>query len=342
MSTINWELVVAALTEAGEAVRARVRDSLLQQSVEERSAVFKESSDDTIYQIDRDVEEILVPILASKAEALGGIVLIAEGISEHGEVVLPEGRKESEAALRVIIDPIDGTRGIMYDKRSAFYLAAAAPNLGPNTRLQDLQCAVMVELPTSRAALADVFTAIKGKGVQGHTLHLEKGTKTPKQSRPSKADNVLGGFSQLVRFFPPGRDIMAAIDDALITELAGGTLPHGKAVMFEDQYISTGGQIYEMLVGHDRFTADLRGLLNKYLERKGEVAPGLICHPYDCCTALIGTEAGLIITDGLGNPLDGPLDTISPIDFILYANASLYDRVWPILQRLLLDKGLLV
>ena len=32
----------------------------------------------------------------------------------------------------------------------------------------------------------------------------------------------------------------------------------GVPLVFDDQYISTGGQLYELAVGHDLFTADLR------------------------------------------------------------------------------------
>ena len=53
--------------------------------------------------------------------------------------------------MRIIIDPIDGTRGLMYDKRSAFFLAGAAPNRGDSTTLQDIEVAAMVELPTTRS-----------------------------------------------------------------------------------------------------------------------------------------------------------------------------------------------
>ena len=35
----------------------------------------------------------------------------------------------------------------------------------------------------------------------------------------------------------------------------------GKAACFEDQYLSTGGQLYELMAGHDRFIADIRPLL---------------------------------------------------------------------------------
>ncbi len=87
-----------------------------------------------------------------------------------GEVphrVFPHGTKESDAKIRLIVDPIDGTRGIMYDKRPAWALAGVAPNKGPGTRLRDIEVAVMTELPTSKMGSADVLWATRGGGADG-------------------------------------------------------------------------------------------------------------------------------------------------------------------------------
>ena len=150
---MNHELIRQILVEIGEAVCKKVNSSLKNSSVEQMSAVFHEGEDDTIYQIDRDVEEIIVPLLEAKAAMLGGVVLLAEGIGEDSleGVVLPHGTLAKDAAIMMIMDPIDGTRGIMYDKRSAFFLAGAAPNKGKETKLSDIEVSVMTELPTSRA-----------------------------------------------------------------------------------------------------------------------------------------------------------------------------------------------
>ena len=86
---------------------------------------------------------------------------------EHGVEgikVFPEGTKAEDAELRLIVDPIDGTRGIMYDKRAAWALAGVAPNKGDATRLSDIEIAVMTELPTSKMGRGDVLSAIKGNG----------------------------------------------------------------------------------------------------------------------------------------------------------------------------------
>jgi hypothetical protein len=271
---------------------------------------------------------------------LGGVVLIAEGISDEAAdgLVLPANLESGEAAVRIIMDPIDGTRGIMYDKRSAFFLAGAAPNKGPHTRLQDIEVAVMTELPTSRSVLSDTLWAIKGRGANRYTWHLEKDTIEDRLIRPSQSPTLLGGFGQIARFFPPGRDILAAVEEDMIAALFPDA-PEGKAILFEDQYISSGGQLYEILVGHDRFIADVRVALFRQLKRAGRKI-GHVCHPYDVCATLIGTEAGVLITDLQGQALDAPLDTTSAVDWIAYANPQLKSQIEPALQQALAKHGL--
>jgi fructose-1,6-bisphosphatase/inositol monophosphatase family enzyme len=330
---MNHELVIEMLIEAGKAVRSKVIASLKASSVEQLSAVYAEKSEDTIYTIDREVEEVLMPVLESYAQAVGGIVLLAEGIGEDEEgTVLPVGTERKDAAIKVIIDPIDGTRCIMYNKRAAFFLAAAAPNKS-NASLVDIETAVMMELPTTKQFEADVLWAIKGKGCFAQSENILNGEVTPKQIRPSRAKTIIGGFAQLARFFPPGREILSKIEDELIQTLIPSN-PGGKALVFEDQYISSGGQLYEILMGHDRFVADVRGMLYKYMSTLGKEG-GHVCHPYDICAHLIGLEAGVIITDGVGNPLNVPLDLTSDVNWVAYANADIEKEVKPLLQSLL-------
>ncbi|RJP33340.1 MAG: hypothetical protein C4527_04630 [Candidatus Omnitrophota bacterium] len=331
---MKQEQIRDVLCNIGMQVCKRLFHSLQSQSLEERSAVHAESADDTIYRIDRDVEDILVSALDAKSAELGGIVLIAEGVGEEGQPpVFPQGAHADRAALRIIIDPIDGTRGLMYDKRSAFFLAGSAPNRGDSTTLQDIEVAAMVELPTTRSRLSDTLWAIRGQGVGGFTRDLETGERTLRPIAPSRAKSILGGFAQISRFFPPGRHILAQIEEEMIETLFPDA-PLGRAILFEDQYISTGGQLYEILMGRDRFIADLRGGLYRQMSREGR-SPGLICHPYDVCACLIGVEAGVIITGGDGKPLDAPLDTTSPVDWIAYANPYIRAEVEPVLRALL-------
>ncbi len=337
---MDQRLIKDVLCDTGQAICKRLHNSLREQSLEDRTAVYVEAKDDTIYQIDRDVEDLLVESLAPHASNLGGIVLVAEGIEEGGSpIVLPENCSAGEAELRMIIDPIDGTRGIMYEKRSAFFLAGAAPNRGEETCLQDITVAVMVELPTSRSYMSDTLWAIRGHGAFALTHNLIDGTILPCPIAPSRSKTILGGFAQISRFFPPGREILAQIEEETIATLFPDAPPE-RSIIFEDQYISTGGQLYEILMGHDRFVADLRESLFNRLKREGRRI-GIACHPYDLSAHLIGEEAGIAITGRDGTPLDALLNTTDPVDWIAYANPAIRAEVEPVLQDLMRKHGLL-
>ncbi len=331
--------ILQALADTGQAVCQRVQESLRTQTIEQLSAASSRAAADTIYQIDKNVEDLIVARLQQAALEAGGIVLIAEGIGEDEKVVLPAGMPEEQAKIRLLADPVDGTRGIMYNKRSAFFLAGAAPNHGKNTRLSDIEVAVMVELPTTRCYLSDTLYAIKGQGAKGFTTNLFTGEQTPLSPRPSAATSLLGGFAQIARFFPPGRDVLARIEESMLQRLYPNA-DLSQTILFEDQYISSGGQVYEMLMGHDRFVADIRTLLFRKLVKEGG-AKGHTCHPYDLAAHLIGTEAGLVICSPRGQPLDAPFDTTSDVDWLACANQRIFDHVYPALTASIKEAGLI-
>ena len=94
------------------------------------------------------------------------------------------------------------------------------------------------------------------------------------------------------------RKKLAEIDDEIVAEVLGPAIA-GKAACFEDQYLSTGGQLYELMAGHDRFIADIRPVLMPVLAARGLPRP-LACHPYDLCSCLIAAELGVRLTDAAG------------------------------------------
>lgn len=320
--------------EIGIAVCKSIHQDLQHQSVEQLSHVYLQRPEDTIYQIDRNAELIIIPLLEKYALQIGGIVLIAEGIGdEHHPLILPNNLKESEAKWRVIIDPIDGTKVLMYGKRSAFFLAGIAPNLGKDTALKDIQVAVMTEIPTAKALYSDTFYAIRGQEVAGFSTNLITNQSIIKLPTPSQATSIYGGFAQLTRFYAPARDLIAKIEDELL-EILFPDLPEEKAATFEDQYISSAGQLYELLVGHDRFVADFRPLLYTFLKKQGK-RRGHTAHPYDICTQLIAKEAGIIITDEIGEEITAKMHTLTPVGWIGYANKHIQKEVEDTLQSLL-------
>ncbi|MDB5295273.1 MAG: inositol monophosphatase [Phycisphaerales bacterium] len=331
----NPESIVARLKSFQATVRSLLIDA---RATADLHAVSRDSSADTIYAIDAVVEPALVAFCQDWAKETP-LVLIAEGLEgpdgkEVESLAFPFGSRAEDATIRVIVDPIDGTRGIMYDKRPAWALAGVAPNKGANTRLRDIEVAVMTELPTSKMGQADVLWAIKGGGAHGERVDLRTGAAEPLPLRPSRADDLRHGFGMVVDFFP-GTKVLAA--EAMEHVAAGllGPADVSKALVFADQYISTGGQFYEAIVGHDRFNADLRPLFYR-VQNQPE---GLCCHPYDCATLLVAEEAGVVVTDGLGRPLDGPLDTTTGLSWALFANDALRARVEPLLTGFLRGKG---
>ena len=379
------------------------------------SSVSRSATADTIYAVDTAVD----PLLEAFCEEWGRetpLVLVAEGLEDaggrEGPVVFPRGTRAERALIRVIVDPIDGTRGLMYDKRAAWALAGVAPNRGPGTRLRDIEVAVMTELPTSKMGFGDVLWAIKGQGThavrerldekkalaeppvlldelthrpvghvltkmgkvadehvidalnaqqreggrigdilvgRGHVsaedvmiaLAFQKGeepemapaimsviTGEPLRVRPSQATDINHGFAAVSNFFPGTKELASRLMEHLARHLIGRA-DVTRATVFDDQYISTGGQFYEMIVGHDRFNADLRPA---FYAMQGQPA-GLCCHPYDCATLLIAEEAGAIITDEHGQPLDGPLDTTTSLNWVGYANPALRRQIEPLVRQ---------
>lgn len=319
------------LQALARALRAAVLDGMRGADVATLSRAVGERGGDTIYRLDEHGESALLAYCQRWGEELP-FLLVAEGL-EDGQRTFPADAADERTAFTLIVDPIDGTRGLMYGKRSAWALFGVAPHTetaGRAPTLADITVALQAELPTVRAALADTLWAVRGAGTAGETLDLRSGTATPFVPHPSTAETLEGGFAAISKFFPGTKAAAATLEEQLFRELLGPPRSTSPQV-FDDEYISSGGQLYELLVGHDRFLADLRPLLH---DPTGGVVR-LACHPYDVCTALIACEAGVIVTDAWGAPLSAPLDTETPVAWVGYANETLHRAIEPVLQRLL-------
>ncbi len=321
----------------------QIRDNLIAaaeaSSPEELAQIAKEEAGDTIYAVDKISEALLIEFFTHQIASHTPIVLIAEGLGPTGQMVLPTGCSEAEAQWRIIVDPIDGTRGIMYQKRNAWILTGVAPNKGPQTNLRDIQLAVQTEIPLVKQHLADMAWAIAGQGAWAERYNRLTGEKYPLPLQPSQATTIAHGYAMISRFFPGAREELAAIDEEIIREALGPVQP-GKAHCFEDQYICTGGQFFELMTGRDRFNADIRPLLETVLARRG-LALGICCHAYDLCTELIARELGVIITDARGQLLSAPLDVGTNVSWVGYANPAIRAQIEPLLQQALRRRGLI-
>lgn len=330
--------LLGPIRDLHERIRGAVVEACESAALDELSRVVKEEEGDTIFAVDRVSEELLVEVFEHEVAPATPLVLIAEGL-EEGQVILPRGTNEADAVWRVIVDPIDGTRGVMYQKRSAWVLTGVAPNRGPETNLQDIELAVQTEIPLIKQHLSDTMWAFRGEGVRAERFNRLTGERTSLTLQPSRAPSIIQGYAMLARFFPGARDVLATMDEEIMYAALGPS-PPGKALCFEDQYTSSGGQLFELMAGHDRFVADLRALMGPIMSERG-LPLGLCCHPYDLCTELIARELGVIVTDAAGGPLRATLAVEPDVAWAGYANEAIRAQIEPLLQAALDRRGLL-
>lgn len=321
-----------------ETIRTRVVEACEKETIDQLSFVVADDEGDTIFAVDRVSEEILIDFFEREIAAEAPMVLIAEGVG-NGKVVLPRGAVESDAAWRIIVDPIDGTRGLMYQKRSAWVLTGVAPNRGAETNLRDIEFAIQTEIPLVKQHLSDTVWAFRGQGAKAERFNRVTGDTTVLDLQPSSAATIEQGFAMISRFFPGARDVLAGIDEEIV-HTALGEPKIGKAQCFEDQYICTGGQLYELMAGHDRFIADIRPLMKDVMRGRG-FDLSICCHPYDLCTELIARELGVIITNEKAAPLDAPLSLEADVGWIGYANRAIQAQMEPALQAALRKRGMI-
>jgi len=150
------EQLLPPIRHLHEQIRDAVVTACERSAVHDLATIAKEEAGDTIYAIDKVSEELLVEFFTNEVAVHTPIVLIGEGLEPHGQRVLPEGATEAEARWRIIVDPIDGTRGVMYQKRSPWILTGVAHNRGPDTALQDIQLAIQTEIPLVKQHLSDM------------------------------------------------------------------------------------------------------------------------------------------------------------------------------------------
>ncbi|MEO6876359.1 MAG: inositol monophosphatase [Opitutaceae bacterium] len=316
------------------ALQMELRDTLIAARVKSGKSFAKiagVTAADTIYQVDKISEAAIFAWFERHWPRAWPVELVMEGVEDGDEVTFPRGTPVNKTIFKCILDPIDGTRNLMYDKRSAWALAALAPQRGAKTHLGDIVVAAMTELPTSKQWRGDQLSAVRGRGVVAEMHNLLTRKRQPLPLRPSQAKNFEHGFASIARFFPEGKALLATLEEALWKKL-GVHEKNGGQLVFDDQYISTGGQIYELVIGHDRMLGDLRPMAYAKLKLG---SASLCCHPYDICTALILQEAGGIVEAPDGKPLRALLNTTAPVAWMGYANPTLARTVRPILRGLM-------
>lgn len=317
------------LCALGDCIRDAVWAARMENSTADLAGVSRESRADTIYRIDEISDRAIKRWFETEWPADWPVEIVAEGFDDPAECIFPRGTPLAETQWKCILDPIDGTRGLMHNKRAGWALAALAPQRGAETKLSDLFVAAMTELPTTKQWRADQISAVRGGGIIAESVNVLDHSRAALKLQPSPSRDFKHGFSSFAKFFPEAKALTAKLEEQLWARLYGSGTARSPLI-FDDQYISTGGQFYELLAGHDRLIADLRPEIHLLVG----IESSLVCHPYDVCTALLLHEVGVVIETLDGRTVDAPLDTTSPVSWIGFANEALAAQVRPILREL--------
>lgn len=284
---------------------------------------------DVIYAIDRIGDEAVLAWFRERWPPDQPVRIVMEGIDDHRSVTFPTGADPADVRWTCLIDPIDGTRNLMFDKRSAWVLAALAPGAGPHLTLDDLVVGAMTEIPVVKQWRADQISGWRGGGLRRVGLDVRVGDRTELDDRPTASTELTHGFASFAHAFPDAKGLLARLDQDLWEALVPAG-PRGLPV-FEDQYVCSAGQLHEVLTGRDRLVGDLRPLAHAQLGLDGPP----VAHPYDVCTGFLLAEAGGVFEDPWGGPVRAPLDTTSPVLWVAYANPGLAALVRPALGEVL-------
>lgn len=332
MSELDADFLLSETRAFHEAIRRRVGE-LLERA---RRAEQPELADrpgawgagDLSYALDDVADEPL----AEYAERLGTrhpVTLIAEGPGERRAGAAAKG-----PPLRVLIDPVDGTRSLMHDMRTAWALTGLAPDKGPTTRLSDTVVAVQTELPTTTTGIYHVLTAVRGRGAVIARHDARTGAEL--ERRPLRAPQGLridNGYLCFTRYLAVERPLVAELEAEFLAR-AIETHDLEPRLLYDDQYLCSAGQLFLVATGRYRMLADLRGWLHR---TRG--LQNFTSKPYDLASLLIWREAGVPVLDEHFAPLDAPMDTETKLSVVAFANEQLRLKLEPELRAAMAVTG---
>lgn len=318
--------VIGLLTRLHRQIRAGVQRRMAVAGFDQLSE-HTPGEGDVRFDIDLPAEEVILKFF-SETSSLHPALVVSEGL---GTRVFPDDVSPTETAWQFLIDPLDGSRELMYDKRSAWILTGASRTGGSHPGLETIEVAVQTEVPVAAQRTAVTAYAVRGQGAYEQRWSLDSGTPIgePGRLQSSAAQSIRGGYAVFVHYFPGIHETVGRLADDVFQRVLGPPSVDG-AEAFDDQYVSTGGQVYLLASARYRFVADLRPELSPLAARGGHHV--LCAHPYDLATALIAGEAGAIVTDGTGRDLTFPFDTSTPCSWIGYANPHIKTEIESVLQ----------
>ncbi len=321
------------LTELADEIRRATRAALLEGLERGQQAELArphgQGAGDVTFGLDVPSEEALDRWFVARARE-GPLSLFSEDRGWRHLGPAPGGEPPRElpgfdhGGPRIAVDPIDGTRNLMVDLRSAWTVISFA-HPGPGMpRFADLTGGVVAEIPPTNAARHRVLAAEPGE-CRLAEYDLLRGTRLGSRILRVDADaRADHGYFPFFRYEPAHRPALAQLERAFFERLArheGADLCN----VYDDQYISSAGQLVLLALGTYRMIVDARALV----ARRAHVA-AVTSKPYDVAGAILCTRAaGAVVTAADGSPLDFPLDATTQVDMAGYANEATRARLEP-------------
>jgi hypothetical protein len=241
---------------------------------------------------------------------------------------------------RLAVDPVDGTRNVMADLRSAWTVVSACGPGASEPRAADVVHGTLGELPTTNAAFARRLCADAGRGAWRSAVDFTSGAHS-RLLRVCVDERVeLEGYLPFFRYDLASRRDATALEVDFLERLVAHEGANARR-LFDDQYICSAGQLVLLTLGTYRMVCDPRVLL---AHRRG--SPATTSKPYDLAGALlVAREAGSVLAPLAGElhvdargeprPFDFALDATTPVGFVGFHNRATAERLLPHLRAAL-------
>lgn len=257
---------------------------------------------DVTFAIDEQAERFLEAFVAERAP---GVAVY----SEDRGLVAPDGGAEHV----LVVDPIDGTRPALAGFEAACVSVALAAMGDGEPTMGDVAVGCVVEIKSGAR-----FVGERGLGLD------------------SDAPVALSANSDLERLFwvyglrgRPARESMEVLGDLVDRSSVGGASFDLGAATYDLTRVIT-GQLDAYVEPSPRIVEEVPGMRERFME----VGRGAILNnsPYDLAAAVLcATEAGVIVTDAAGRPLDDrPLlgsDPAHQMSVLACSNRALHEQV---------------
>jgi myo-inositol-1(or 4)-monophosphatase len=258
----------------------RLRERVLPElgSLRGRAHAGEGAGGDITFAVDEVAELALVEFLAERAPQ------IAYYSEDRGLVA------NGDPTDVLVVDPIDGTRPAMAGLESACVAVALAPVGDGAPTMADVQVGCVVEIKSG-----DWFLAARGAGLVGSTRRVSL-------SANEDLRRMFWGYGFRGRPVRPTVEVLAELIDG--SSVRGGTFELGSQAFSMTRIVT--GQLDAVIEVGSRVIDELPGTRAEF-ERVGD-GEVLNNSPYDLAAPwLCLLEAGGIVSDGWGRPLDDRL-----------------------------------